>query len=215
MSLHPKIKICGITNLADAEKSILLGADFLGFIQYSKSPRYVKPSHTTKMLEQLNEFDCQKVLVDVNPEPSTLAGYKEQGFDYFQLHFPCDLPTRYLEEWKEVVGIDKLWLAPKLPPKTKFPAYLTDYASHFVIDTFSEHGFGGTGKQSDWNEFLSCKQKYPSPQWVLAGGLGLDNFRKAMEILNPDIMDFNSALESEPGKKNHVLLSELFAGLKS
>jgi phosphoribosylanthranilate isomerase len=43
----------------------------------------------------------------------------------------------------------------------------------------------------------------------------LDNFRKAMEILNPDIMDFNSALETEPGKKSHVMLSELFDGLKS
>ena len=200
--------------MADAEKSISLGADFLGFIQYPKSPRHIDFAQASELLEHLSCYDCKKVLVDVNPEPQRLEMYKQQGFDYFQLHFPCNLAFNRIKSWSEIVGIQNLWLAPKIPPKAGFDAELLGLAEHFLIDAYSDASFGGTGKKSDWGMFSQCQQSHPYKKWILAGGLNVQNAKQAIEILNPDVMDFNSGVETEPGRKDHRKLTDLFRELR-
>ena len=214
MKKLPEIKICGITNFFDAEKSILLGADYLGFIQYPSSPRFIDLNLVAELFKKLRGHVYQKVLVDVNPEPEILELYRRTGFDFFQLHFPHDININRIESWKKVVGTENLWLAPKIPPHSEFPPELINYAEHFLVDAFSTTAFGGTGEQADWVEFSRCKDRYSEKKWILAGGLGLENAKLAISSLHPDIMDFNSALEIEPGKKDHRKLSSLFSSLR-
>lgn len=214
MERLPGIKICGITNFSDAEKSISLGADYLGFILYPSSPRFIELSLVGELFKQLRDHSYQKVLVDVNPEPEKLKVYSEKGFDFFQLHFPHDININRIESWKNVIGAENLWLAPKIPPQTEFPAELMNYADHFLVDAYSSTSFGGTGEQSDWEEFSRCKDRYSEKKWILAGGLGLENAKLATSSLLPDIIDFNSAIEIEPGKKDHRKLSSLFSNLR-
>ena len=214
MEKLPEIKICGITNFSDAEKSISLGADYLGFILYPSSPRFIELSLVKKLFKQLRDHSYQKVLVDVNPEPEKLKVYSEEGFDFFQLHFPHDININRIESWKNVIGAENLWLAPKMPPQTEFPAELMNYAGHFLVDAYSSTSFGGTGEQSDWEEFSRCKDRYSEKKWILAGGLGSENANRAISSLHPDIIDFNSAIEIEPGKKDHGKLNSLFSNLR-
>ena len=58
--------------------------------------------------------------------------------------------------------------------------------------------------ESDWQEFSNCQKKCPAKKWILAGGLGLDNAKEAYNILRPEIMDFNSAIELELGQGHKV-----------
>ena len=214
MKQFPEIKICGITNFSDAEKSIALGVDYLGFIQYPKSPRFINSQRVSEILDRLKGYDFKKILVDVNPDPEKLDDYHQMGFDYYQLHFSYDLNESRIESWGQQVGKENLWLAPRMPTGSEFPDHLIEFADHFLLDAFSEYSFGGTGNESDWQEFSNCQKKYPAKKWILAGGLGLDNAKEAYNILRPEIMDFNSAIELEPGQKDHQKLDSLFTILR-
>ena len=211
----PEIKICGMTNFSDAEKSISLGADYLGFILYPSSPRFIELSLVGELFKQLQGHSYQKVLVDVNPEPEMLKLYLQEDFDFFQLHFPYDINIKRIESWKNVIGAENLWLAPKIPPQSEFPPELMEYAEYFLVDAYSTTAFGGTGEQSDWEEFSRCKDRYSAKKWILAGGLGIENAKLAATTLDPDIMDFNSAIELRPGKKDHHKLNSLFSNLRA
>ena len=61
---------------------------------------------------------------------------------------------------------------------------------------------------------LIAKKNTLQKKWILAGGLGLDNAKEAYNILRPEIMDFNSAIELEPGQKDHQKLDSLFTILR-
>ena len=150
MKQFPEIKICGITNFSDAEKSIALGVDYLGFIQYPESPRFIDSQRVSEILDRLKGYDFKKILVDVNPDPEKLDDYHQMGFDYYQLHFSYDLNESRIESWGQQVGKENLWLAPRMPTGSEFPDHLIEFADHFLLDAFSEDSFGGTGNESDW-----------------------------------------------------------------
>ncbi len=214
MRYEPEIKICGITNFEDARKSIELGARFLGFIHYRKSPRFIEVEEILSLLEKLKGMSCKTVLVDVDPDAAKLKDLSSLGFDYHQLHFSYGTSAKRLKSWVEIIGKTKLWLAPQIPPETQFPDSLLDFSEHFLLDAYSSSEFGGTGKKSDWTEFQRCKKNHPQKNWILAGGLDTKNALRAISELEPRIMDFNSGVEMEPGRKDHAKLTELFQSLK-
>ena len=81
-----KIKICGITNLGDATECQTLGVNYLGFIFYKKSPRYINYSNAKKIIAGLNS-KVQKVGVFVNTDNNEINTIsKDIGLDYVQLH---------------------------------------------------------------------------------------------------------------------------------
>ncbi|MEZ4634051.1 MAG: phosphoribosylanthranilate isomerase [Caldilineaceae bacterium] len=97
-TLIPKVKICGITNPADAEVAIQAGADLIGFIFYPKSPRYIAPEAIrdwglgTGSLTRSPGPDSQSPIpklvgVFVDEEPVRIAEIIEiVGLDFVQLH---------------------------------------------------------------------------------------------------------------------------------
>src|ERR1035437_7723177 len=117
-----RLKVCGLTSLADAEFADRCGADCLGFIFFAKSPRHISLETFRAMATRLPER--KKVAVTVEPTPDELAALTAAGFDFFQVHFRHDLAQSTVAGWSETVGVDRLWLAPKLPPDADVPAAL-------------------------------------------------------------------------------------------
>lgn len=211
----PKLKVCGITRHEDGEAALSIGSSYLGFILYEGSPRFIKPANASSLWGELMQVGACSVAVEVDPSTDRLKEIRQIGFDFFQLHFPCSSSPEKVSAWAEIVGPEKLWLAPRISPKDNFPSSLLPFSETFLVDAFSESKFGGTGLTSDWERFSEWKGSYPSKKWVLAGGLGPENLGSVLECAKPDVVDVNSSVEIEPGNKDHFKLKELLPFFKS
>src|SRR6185369_648265 len=109
-----RLKVCGITSLVDADAADAVGADYLGFIFYPKSPRAVAPAQYKAMSERLPPR--KRVAVCVEPSAAELAALVAMDFDRFQVHFNAATPIATIAGWSQLAGKARLWLAPKLPP---------------------------------------------------------------------------------------------------
>ena len=210
MPNKPKVKVCGITREADAELALELGADYLGIILFERSPRAVDPSRLEALFTVIPEG--KRVLVDVNSGTDTLGGLVGRGFDFCQIHCLPEIAMSTLAGWSGIVGPERLWLAPKVPPADPFPQATLEFADTIVYDSVSQDPllFGGTGETSDWERFQEWSTLYGHKQWILAGGLKPENIAAALEATTPDIVDVNSGVESAPGKKDPARLRALF-----
>ena len=111
-----EVKVCGITNKRDAINSIQAGADYLGFILYSQSPRSTNLDNVKRISDCLKDTSVKTVAVDVVPNLADVVLMQQADFKFYQFHFPLDLEKEKILKWSESVGPANLWLAPKLPP---------------------------------------------------------------------------------------------------
>ncbi len=201
-----RLKVCGLTSLVDAEFADRCGVDFLGFIFFPKSPRFVSLETFQAMAKRLP--GRKRVAVIVEPTPAELGALYAAGFDFFQVHFRHDLPASQVASWAETVGVDRLWLAPKLPPGIDVPAPLLPLTDHFLLDTFHSDKFGGTGATGDWAKFAQHQKTHPDKTWILSGGLNPDNIGGALRASGARVIDVNSGVESAPGVKDQEKLKQ-------
>ena len=108
------------------------------------------------------------------------------------------------------MGKERLWLAPKLPEDSPFPKYLLPLADSFLVDTYQENAFGGSGETGDWDTFWALRETYTDKNWILAGGLSPDNVKDAITCTGTQHLDVNSGVETTPRKKNHQKLQAFF-----
>ncbi len=208
---RPEVKVCGIGRAEDAVLAARLGANYLGFIFYAPSPRCVALPAFRDMAGQLP--DVFRVAVDVAPDLEKLEEMRGLGFDFFQIHFPLDQDGDDLAAWSELVGRDRLWLAPKVAPEDPFPPSLFAHADTFLMDTYRKEGFGGSGRTGDWGRFRELQSNYPQKKWILAGGLDAGNIGDALNLAQPDRVDVNSGVEASPGRKSPQKLEAFFEKL--
>lgn len=206
-----RIKVCGLTSLVDAEFADRCGVDYLGFILYPKSPRFVALETFQAMAKRLPER--RKVAVSVEPTRAELGAMAAAGFDFFQVHFRPEVGAAKVAEWAATVGINKLWLAPKLPPAADLDSALLPHADYFLLDTFHAEKFGGTGATGDWAKFARHQAAHPEKWWVLSGGLNADNIGEALRASGAKFVDVNSGVESAPGVKDHAKLKRFIVRL--
>ncbi|MEO0796081.1 MAG: phosphoribosylanthranilate isomerase [Verrucomicrobiota bacterium] len=210
--MTPKIKVCGLTRWTDVSAVIDLGADYCGTIVYPKSPRAVTRDQAFDLCQRIPAG--KRVMVDVNTGTDELENWADLGYDFFQIH--CDLETNYatLAAWCGIVGRERLWLAPKIPPNEPFPQSILEFADTILVDTYHKDKYGGSGQTGNWEKFAEWKTLYPHKQFVLAGGLSPDNVVAAVEATGTEIVDVNSGIESEPGKKDPAKLKSFFENLR-
>jgi phosphoribosylanthranilate isomerase len=206
-----RIKVCGLTALVDAEFADRCGADYLGFILYPKSPRFITLETFRAMAKHLPER--RKIAVSVEPTAAELKQMQAAGFDFFQIHFRHDAALEKATEWSAVVGAEKLWLAPKLPPAVDVPPALLPLAKCFLLDTFHAEKFGGTGQTGDWSKFARHQQAHADKTWILSGGLNPENIGEALRATGARWVDVNSGVESAPGVKDHAKLKRFVVRL--
>ncbi|WP_043586209.1 phosphoribosylanthranilate isomerase, partial [Geminisphaera colitermitum] len=151
----------------------------------------------------------RRVAVMVEPGIADLTAAQRAGFDAFQIHFKHTVPRAQVMEWNEFIGRDRLWLAPKLPPGTDVSPMLLPLADTFLLDTFHETGFGGSGQTGDWEKFARHQAAFPEKTWILAGGLNPRNITDAIARSGARFVDVNSGVEDSPGIKDPALLRAL------
>jgi len=190
-----KVKICGITNWADARKSAEEGADFLGFNFYRKSPRYISPAAAARIISRLPKR-IESVGVFVNePEENILAIARIAGLHQIQLHGD-ESPQMVAGLQRELPVIKAIRVRSKRPS-----SQIADFAKAdaFLLDGFDAKLRGGSGKTFDWRLMRrpSVKKKL-----FLAGGLTPENIQEAIHIAKPYAVDVCSGIEARPGKKD-------------
>ncbi len=212
--MSTQVKVCGITRLEDAKHALDLGADYLGINLFKGSPRSVPLERVPELLEAIPVG--KRVLVDVSTPTDLLDQYLDLGFDYYQIHFDLNIAIATVAAWSGLVGRERLWLAPRVPPgDVSFPQIIMEFADTFVFDTFSKTSFGGTGRKGDWQRFLDWTTLYQHKSWILAGGLGPENITEALRVTAPAVIDVNSRVESGPGLKDEAKLEDLFEKVRA
>jgi phosphoribosylanthranilate isomerase len=207
-----RFKVCGLTSLVDAEAADAAGADYLGFILYPKSPRYVSIAQFEAMAPRLPPR--KKVAVVVEPTIKELIAIKAAGFDHVQLHFPHVTPFLTASLWLDVIPADMLWLAPRVPPGKDLDLAFVPLADTILLDTFHPNSFGGTGQTGDWKSFAWHRTKFRKVNWVLAGGLNSENIVEAVTATGARFVDVNSGVESAPRVKDSAKLKAFADALR-
>lgn len=193
-----KIKICGIQNRENLQQIVALEPDYLGFIFYPKSKRYVLPHLVEEDFKSVPS-SIKKIGVFVNESSSNIQGYVEKyNLDGIQFHG---------DETPEEVAVFKnagleIFKAFGLNDDFNF-SQLEKYeevVDHFLFDTQSPQ-YGGTGIQFNWKileNFTSQKS------FLLSGGIGIEELEEVLTLSNWPIhaVDLNSRLEISPGMKD-------------
>jgi len=196
-----KIKICGITNVEDADVAVKAGADALGFVMYRKSPRWVEPAVARSIIAGLPPF-MLSVGVFVNEEAERVRTFMDEcGFVLAQLH--GDESAAYCQNLGRPV-----LKALRLKDRGTFLA-LAEFQGRanvrgFLIDAFSDRSYGGTGQMADWTLAQEVARSAPV---ILAGGLNPANVAGAIRMVRPYGVDVSSGVEKSPGKKDHHKLT--------
>jgi phosphoribosylanthranilate isomerase len=197
-----RVKICGITNLEDAEAAIAAGADALGFILYEKSKRFIPIEDAIKIVEELPPF-VQTVAVTVNAmKEFTNLGWRKQlkNFGVAQLHGEeTPVHVKAVSKYLPVIKVFAADKAAAIDPEHY-------WASAFMLDTPSKD-HGGTGRVYDWNLAVEFKKRLKKPL-ILSGGLNPENVAKAIETVQPYAVDVSSGVEASPGRKDHAKLRD-------
>ena len=211
-----RIKICGITNFADAAAAAAAGADMLGFNFHRPSSRYVEPAQAREIIDQLRETETnssiQMVGVFVN-EPidsmTQIAG--ELKLDALQLH--GDESPEFCAELNSLLPgktiIKVLRVNDSFDPQTA-----SAYAIQAImLDAFHEQLRGGTGRVIDWHVAGTVRDLVP--HLFLSGGLSPENVAEAISRVRPFAVDACSSLESALGRKDAPRMKEFVRAVRN
>jgi len=196
-----RVKICGITNAADARAAIEAGANLLGFNFYGKSPRHITEEEAVEVRSQLPKR-VKAVGIFVNESPADVVALRQSlKLDAVQLHGD-ETPETVAEIAPLVPVIKAFRVEPEFPLAT-----LDEYseAFAFLFDAAHTGQYGGTGHTTDWDV---ARRASLSHRIILAGGLKVENVGAAIRIVRPYGIDVASGVESSPGKKDHGRLRE-------
>nr|WP_153400037.1 MULTISPECIES: phosphoribosylanthranilate isomerase [Chryseobacterium] len=212
-NINTKLKVCGLTQVDQIKELISMKVDFLGFIFYEKSPRYVL--NHLKLEDISNISHSGKTGVFVNEEINKIADIAEKaGLHLIQLHgdenedFTSQLKEKLSSETKIIkvirVGENNHETRNKIQ---KILNSQISAISYILFDTDSS-AFGGTGKQFDWTLLNGLKISLP---YFLSGGISENNINDINHLQQkPFAVDINSKFETSPGIKDLNKIKKIF-----
>ena len=189
-----KIKICGITTVADALAAVQCGADAIGFIFVQSSPRYIPPEMAAEIVGALPAAVLPVgVFVDASRD-SIVDAVGVAGIRALQLH--GDEPP----ESTSGFGL------PVFKAHRVSASFVIEHLDRYnveahLLDACVEGSRGGTGRTSDWDVAVNARQAH---RIILSGGLNPENVEMAIRYVRPFAVDVSSGVESAPGIKDHV-----------
>jgi phosphoribosylanthranilate isomerase len=202
-----RVKICGVTRLADAEAAVALGAWAIGLNHWEGTPRRIDPARAAEIGAVLKRR-CEVAGVFVNPSLEEVAAAVENAqLTMVQLHgeegpsFCAEVARRTGAKVIKALGVRSA--ADVHAAET----YRVDY---HLLDAHRPGMPGGTGESFDWELLADRRSKVPL---ILAGGLTPDNVGEAIQIAHPFAIDVASGVESAPGIKDRALLEALFEAM--
>ncbi|WBU62790.1 phosphoribosylanthranilate isomerase [Paracoccus aerodenitrificans] len=200
-----QVKICGLTRSEHVAAAVGAGASFIGFVFFTKSPRYVTPEKAAELAREVPP-GIARVGLFVDPDDAPLEQVlAEVPLDILQLHGResadrvAEIRQRFGLPVMKAVGVagpddlEALW----------------DYglvADLLLVDAKAPKDAilpGGNGLAFDWR--LLVGRKWLTP-WMLAGGLSADNVAEAIRLTGARIVDVSSGVESAPGEKDPEMI---------
>lgn len=191
--MRTRVKICGITRIEDAMAAAQAGADAIGFVFDSRSPRHVHPDQALKITRALPPF-ITIVGLFVNAAPATIEGVLS--------HVPLDLIQFHGNETPEQCRryhrtyIRAIHMKPDVDLREM--ARLYGDAAGLLLDTYVVDVAGGSGQAFDWSRIPSDLGK----PVILAGGLTPENVAEAVHKVRPFAVDVSSGVEQAKGIKD-------------
>ncbi len=200
-----RTKICGITRIDDARAAVDAGADAIGLVFYSASPRYVCSETAAAIVATLPPFvtavglfvdaDVQQVEATLSAVPLGLLQFHGNETADFAAQF--DKP--YMKAIRMRADVDVTVTESEHP-----------HACGILLDAYQADKVGGTGHTFDWSRIPSGVTNL-----VLAGGLGSHNVEQAIHDCRPYAVDISSAVESAPGRKDPAKIQQFIAACRA
>ncbi|MEI7796055.1 MAG: phosphoribosylanthranilate isomerase [Methylococcaceae bacterium] len=196
--MRTRFKICGFTDVDSAVYAAHLGVDAIGLVFYANSSRHVSIEKAIEITQALPPF-TSVVGLFVNADENEIRNVLAQvPLDYLQFH--GDEPAadcriygkRYIKAISMKAGLN-------------FDALNSEYhdAKGLLLDAYHPDAKGGTGTLFDW-ALIPAKRPIPI---ILAGGLTVQNIKRAIQIAHPYAVDVSSGVELEKGKKDIVKMT--------
>jgi len=197
-----EIKFCGLTRREDVRQAALLGARYAGVI-LTESPRQLDDTRARELLAGAPEA-VRRVGVFGAEAPERIAERaKEIGLHIVQLHADPDPAAiaRLREHWTGTVWAVQRLRGSDVPRSAR---ELFAVADAVVLDAHAFGALGGTGVALPWQELRDRVHSLRAgrARLVLAGGLTPENVGSAIDLLQPDVVDVSSGVETEPGIKD-------------
>ena len=201
-----RIKVCGITSPADAGCAITAGADAIGMVFYSKSPRHVSISSAREILASMPPFTSTVGLFVNSSQEDVSTVLADVPLDLLQFHgdegesFCSSFNRPYIK-------------AVRVKPETDLVQLCRQYSSArgILLDSYKKGIPGGTGETFDWGMIPA---NLPLPI-VLAGGLDANNVAAAVSKVQPWAVDVSSGVEISPGKKDRQKIDQFIQAVGS
>ena len=200
-----RIKICGITNLADAQSVVAAGADAIGFVFHPASPRYIAPERVADIVAALPPFVSTVGLFVNTPAVKIHQIMVQTGLQLVQLHGDEKVTDCYLDPYPVIKAL-RVRNEDSLKHVDDYPV------TALLLDAWSDEGYGGTGRRFDWQLVSRAVLNKPV---ILAGGLNPANVATAIQLVNPYAVDVSSGVESEPGRKDMTLVAQFIQQVRN
>jgi phosphoribosylanthranilate isomerase len=192
----PRIKICGVTRLEDAQTAAGLGAWAVGMVFYPPSLRRCELAEAERIGAAMHRR-CELAGVFVNAVLEEIADIAERAkLTLVQLH--GDEGPAFCSEVARRTGARTIKAAAVRGAATlqDLERFHTDF---HLLDGYAEGLRGGTGEPFDWSVIEARRSKVPL---ILSGGLDCDNVGDAISATRPYAVDVASGVESSPGVKD-------------
>jgi phosphoribosylanthranilate isomerase len=206
-----RIKVCGMRDEENIEQLVALKPDYIGFIFYPKSKRYVGVEIDEEISAIIPAYILKVgVFVDEQIE-SILDKFQNNLLDLVQLHGK-ELP-KYCEQLKRLnIPVIKVF---NVDDNFDFAATVPyePFCTYFLFDTGGKTEKGGTGEKFNWSLLTHYKGKKP---FFLSGGIDPEDADTIKTLAHPALyaIDVNSGFETEPGVKDIPLLHKFVAEIR-
>ena len=211
-----KIKVCGISSVDEALALHKEGVNYMGFIFYPGSKRYVLNALTLEQIKNIQMPGVLKVGVFVNePMEKVIATATAAGLDMVQLH--GDETPNYCKEMANHYPVIKAFRISETDDVAYKIAEYLEEVDYLLFDTASSV-YGGSGISFDWKKLANATGQKP---YFLSGGIGPDDVSKITSFVESDAagnciaVDVNSKFETAPGQKNIQLLQSFIPTIKA
>jgi phosphoribosylanthranilate isomerase len=205
-----KVKVCGLKNRENIREVVSCKPDFLGFIFYHESIRFVGETFDPRLMRSIPPY-INKVGVFVNEDTETIIRLAERfGLNYVQLHGDEETTVTAALKSKRI-GVIKAFRINDNFDFTSIEPYLP-FCEYFLFDTKTD-AYGGSGEKFNW-EVL---QRYTlTKPFFLGGGINRNDTESVCAFRHPSFfaVDINSGFETGPGIKDVFSVSEFIKAVK-
>lgn len=214
-----RLKVCGMTDLAQIDQLEQMGVAFAGLIFYAKSPRYVLRHLTTSHIKSIKNINKVGVFVNAS-EDEIRTMVDECRLHMVQLH--GDETPRFCEKIADYISVIKAFrIGADENIGYKVREYM-DVCDMFLFDTAPAKGdtnsYGGTGKKFNWD---ALKNEEIGKPYFLGGGIGPDDTESVKQFMGSKAakalfaVDVNSRFEKSPGVKDMLLVEKFQLSIKN